>query len=123
MAQVAHRIVHFPRAGRTVQTDNIDVVDIQNCGCGIDIRTQQHGSIFCILQSHLHLQRHTFAGSFHGVEGSGDRYLGLENVLRCFNQQNIHTGSNERCHLLDVRCEHFVEPNMSKRWQLGRRSY
>ena len=38
MAQVAHRIVHFPRAGRTVQADNIDVVDIQNCGRGIDIR-------------------------------------------------------------------------------------
>ena len=99
VAQVAHRVVHLTRPCGAVQANDIDVVNIQNCQCRVDFRSEQHRAAF--LQRHLNLERNASSGSCHRIECRCDCDLGLQDVLRGFDEQYIDSGLNQCRHLLD----------------------
>src|SRR6185437_11503946 len=118
VTEIAHRVVHLPRAGGAVEADDIDVIDIERGQRGGDLCAQQHRA--GLLQRDLRLYGNALLLRSHRVHSGRDGDLGLQNVLRGLDQQNIDARLNQRAHLLDESRQHRVKTDVAERWQLGR---
>ena len=115
--QVADRVVHLLRTGRAVQPDRVHVEWFERGQRSADFRAQQHGSGF--LQRDLHGHGQSLARFPHGFEHADGGDLGLQQVLRRFDQKNIDAAFDQRGGLLLVRRHHRVEADVTERRQFG----
>ncbi len=118
-SQEADTVIHLGRSSSAVQTDDVYIVGFERGQSRANFSSQQHRS--SSFERHLNCDRQPLAGFLHGIEHAGQSSFGLQQVLRGFDQQNIHATFDQRARLLNIARDHVVELDMSQRRQLGRR--
>ena len=125
LAEKANRVVHFRRAGGAVEANHVGLKAFKDGQRRADFRTKQHGA--GSFQSDLDLERNVAAGGWDAalasvtncVVTSGERDLGLQQILAGFNQQHVHAALDERLGLFAISGCHGVVADVAQRGQLG----
>ncbi len=120
-SQVAHRVIHLLGTGGTVQSDDVDVEQLQRGQRRADLRPQQHRARG--FQRHLNLHRQALARLLHRLADADDCRLRLQNVLAGLDQEHVHSALNQPQRLLRVALRHRVEADVPQRWQLRGRPH
>ena len=93
-SQISDRLVHLLRAGRAVQTDDVDVVRLKRRQRRTDFGSEQHGSGF--LQRDLDLHREALSRFAHRLEHGDCGDLRLQEILASLNEQHIDAALDQR---------------------------
>ncbi len=106
-AEDANRFAHVFGAGGTVQADDIDRQVFEDGDGGFGVGAEQHASAG--VEGYLALNRQVHAGFGEGFGDAMNGGLDFEDVLRCFDEYQVHAALNQPDGLLAEDVGQFVE--------------
>ena len=111
-AQDTNGLTHMFRAGGTVEADDVDAHPFKDGQCGGDVGAKQHATRG--IEGDLGLQRHIDLCLVEGLMNTRDGGPDFEDILRGFDQQQIHAALDEANSLLSKNFGQLVESDIRK---------
>ena len=111
-AEDADGLAHVLGSGGTVQTDDINAETFEDGERGFDVGAEQHAS--GRIERHLSLDRQISLSLVEGFMNAGDGGFDFENVLRSFDEQQIHTAADQADSLFSKNVGEFIEADIGK---------
>ena len=100
LAEVANRVAHLRRAGRTVQADDVDGQCVERRANRANIRSQQHTPVGN--ERRLRLDRNAAQAALELPGYTGDCRFQLEQILHRLEHQQVGAAFDERAGLFGV---------------------
>ena len=105
-AEEADRLAHVFGSRGAVETDDIDAHAFEDGERGVDVGAEQHATRR--IQRDLSLDRQMVLSLIESFVNARDGGFDFENVLRGFDQQQVHAALNETNSLLAENIDEFV---------------
>src|ERR1700752_2086800 len=100
------------RSGGTVETDDIDAHAFKNGKRRADIRAEQHAT--GRVERYLSLNRQIYLTLVEGFVKTADRGFDFENILRGFDEEEVHAAADQTDSLFAENVDEFVEADVGK---------
>ena len=118
-AEDADGLAHVFGSGGTVKTDDIDAHAFKDGERGVDVGAKQHAT--GRIERDLSLNRQIDLSLIHGFVQTDDGGFDFENILRGFDEEEVHTATDQTDCLFAKCFGEFVEADVGELRVIGGR--